>query len=171
MLSSISTFSCHNFCVIKSNLYWAVTQMECQIDYSIQVDSLKQVSPNWRIKKNQTLLPYNWPLKILKFAQMCCLYWFREKNVVQILLKEYSQFYMSGSVTCDRLAQVEISTKRLLILKKGWQQPFNGSDHLIEMKIAVTKRKIRHFDNRPLNTWWPQNTVPLNAGWAKNMKT
>ena len=59
MPSSIGTFSCHNFCVIKSNLYWAVTQKEYQNDYSIQVDSLKQVSPNWRIEKNHTLLPYN----------------------------------------------------------------------------------------------------------------
>ena len=36
-----------------------------------------------------------------------------------ILLDDYSKFFISGSVSCDRSLHVEVCTKRQLILRKG----------------------------------------------------
>lgn len=61
--------------------------------------------------------------------------------------------------------QVEDNANRLLGFSKGSPWHLNRGDHLIQVKITVTRRKqIYNFDNQSLNTGYWLNTVPLNTG-------
>ena len=61
--------------------------------------------------------------------------------------------------------QVGDNATRLLGFSKGSPWHLNRGDHLIQVKITVTRRKqICNFDNQSLNTGYWLNTVPLNTG-------
>ena len=59
----------------------------------------------------------------------------------------------------NHLIQVKTTETACWDLVKGWPQPLNRGDHLIEVKITVIKgSNFQDFDNWPLNRGWPLNT-------------
>ena len=62
----------------------------------------------------------------------------------------------------------------LLGLSKGWCQPLNKGDSLIEVRITVIKgSNFQNFDNWPLYRGWPLtcNAGPLNRQLQKHERT